>query len=559
MRGGRKLVATLVVVVLVAAPEALAADDAAAAASQDTADREALVPDDAALEAAGARIGEIVLRVGEIFDPEARGENHWVNRLVNKVHLRTRDSTVRHALLFKTGDLYRPSRLQESERVLRSAGYLYDAEIRPLRYENGVVDVVVTTRDVWTLQGEIGYGRGGGANSVHIGIQDKNFLGLGKDLQFRRSSDVDRTSSTFQYQDPNLAGGRVRLDLLYSDNSDGSAAAFAVGRPFYSLDARWASGLRVGNDDRVDSLYAHGEIDQQFRHRIEFGEISGGWSPGLVGGTAMRRLAGFTFERDRFETTELYTDPSLLPGDRTLAYPWVGFESIQDRFVESHDLDLIARTEDLQLGRVLRGRLGWSSTRLGADRDQAIVDLSGGYGMSPGVGQVLLFSTHAAGRLASGNSENLSFGGTARYFWRDWGPHGLSVSFQGDVAHKLDAEDQLLLGGDNGLRGYPLRYQSGDRRVLFTVEQRFYTDWHPLKLLRVGAAVFFDVGRAWFRGDPGSEADGSGILRDAGFGLRLGSSRSATGSMVHIDLAMPFNGDPSISRYQVVVSTKGTF
>jgi hypothetical protein len=49
------------------------------------------------------------------------------------------------------------------------------------------------------------------------------------------------------------------------------------------------------------------------------------------------------------------------------------------------------------------------------------------------------------------------------------------------------------------------------------------------------------------------------VLRDVGFGLRLGSSRSALGSMVHIDFAMPLDGDPSISRMQLVISTKGSF
>jgi len=30
---------------------------------------------------------------------------------------------------------------------------------------------------------------------------------------------------------------------------------------------------------------------------------------------------------------------------------------------------------------------------------------------------------------------------------------------------------------------------------LLTVEQRFYTDWYPFRLARIGAAVFGDVGR----------------------------------------------------------------
>ena len=54
-----------------------------------------------------------------------------------------------------------------------------------------------------------------------------------------------------------------------------------------------------------------------------------------------------------------------------------------------------------------------------------------------------------------------------------------------------------MLGGDNGLRGYPLRYQAGDDNALMTLEQRFYSNWQPLKLFNVGAAVFFDAGRTW--------------------------------------------------------------
>ena len=50
----------------------------------------------------------------------------------------------------------------------------------------------------------------------------------------------------------------------------------------------------------------------------------------------------------------------------------------------------------------------------------------------------------------------------------------------------------FTIGGDNGLRGYPLRYQSGTARALFTVEERFYSNWQPLKLFDVGAAAFVD-------------------------------------------------------------------
>jgi hypothetical protein len=102
-----------------------------------------------------------------------------------------------------------------------------------------------------------------------------------------------------------------------------------------------------------------------------------------------------------------------------------------------------------------------------------------------------------------------------------------------------------------------LRYQTGDRRFLVSVEQRFFTDWHVLRLVHVGAAIFVDVGRCWFAGAP--VGPDSGVLKDAGLGLRISSSRSGRGNMVHLDVAIPFDGDPSISSLQWLVSTKETF
>jgi hemolysin activation/secretion protein len=127
----------------------------------------------------------------------------------------------------------------------------------------------------------------------------------------------------------------------------------------------------------------------------------------------------------------------------------------------------------------------------------------------------------------------------------------------GALANDLDAERQLLLGGDNGLRGYPLRYQAGTSRALFTVEERYYTDWYPFHLFYVGAAGFFDMGRTWGTDITGAES--AGWLRDIGIGLRLGSSRSSFGNVIHIDLAFPLDGDEDIDDVQLLVETKVRF
>lgn len=116
---------------------------------------------------------------------------------------------------------------------------------------------------------------------------------------------------------------------------------------------------------------------------------------------------------------------------------------------------------------------------------------------------------------------------------------------------------RIAVGGGNGLRGYPLDYQAGDRRFLVTLEQRYYSGLYPFRLFRLGGAVFFDAGRAW--GGKRSGLPAAGVLRDAGFGLRVGNARSGLGNVIHVDVAFPFDGDPSIARAQLLVVTKQTF
>jgi hemolysin activation/secretion protein len=127
----------------------------------------------------------------------------------------------------------------------------------------------------------------------------------------------------------------------------------------------------------------------------------------------------------------------------------------------------------------------------------------------------------------------------------------------GDVVTRPEPEDLLMLGGDNGLRGYPLRYQSGERRALFTVEERFYTGVYLWQLFRIGGAAFFDTGRAWGGGN--ISTDNPGWLSNAGFGLRFVSARASFSNVLHTDVAVPLNAAPDAKRVQFLVKTKTTF
>jgi len=518
------------------------------------------VPPSAELEKSGAVIGEVIIRVKNIFDPEEPGEDRRLFRLANRLHRTTREKVIAEQLLFKPGDRFSQHALDESARLLRTNRYLYDAQIRPVRYAGGKVDVEVVTRDVWTLNAGVGLGRSGGTNTTRFLLQDTNFLGTGKSVTLQREANVDRTTSLFRYDDTALFGTHGLLSASYADNSDGRGRSLTLQEPFYALDTRWAAGVAATTDDRVDSLYALGHAIDSFRHRIDSFEVHGGLSSGLVDGWARRWTAGFAYDRERFDPdphhSRMTLVPALVPENRTLSYPWVSFDLVQDRYQEARNLDQLQRTEDLHLGSQAHLSLGFSSPVFGGDHDAAVFDAALNTGVRPAADQMLLFGSDLSGRWGRGGAENVLLLTNARFYWRDFGEHLFFVTLEGDAGRHLDVDNQLLLGGDTGLRGYPLRYQDGDRRALITLEQRFFTNYYPFRLVRVGAAVFFDAGRTW-TGESG-RAPNFGLLKDAGIGLRVSPSRSGLGNVVHLDLAFPLDGDRSIKRVQWLVRTKAS-
>lgn len=514
------------------------------------------VPDDATLEASGAVIGAIEIRATDVFDPERPGEDRAAFRAANKVHPVTRDGTIRNLLTFRSGDRYTRRVLDESERALRKSGFLYDASIVPSGFHDGTVDLVVSTRDVWTLKAGVGFGRAGGVNRAHFGLEDANFFGTGKNVAVKRINGVDRTETIWRYRDPSLFGSHVRMEAAYSNNSDGQGERFDVERPFFALDTRWAAGGAGRSFERTDSLYAAGEVVAHFGHTQRSAGIYGGFGSAVDENVAHRWTFGFDYIEDRFLPDA--TSPAVVPlEDRTLAFPWVGFERVLDGYVKTRDLDKIGRTEDLDLGRSYHARLGWSDPAFGATVRAAILDAGGHRGFSLGRGQTIGLDAALGGRFGSGGAENLLATFAARYDKRYDNGSVLHAAFRYDGGRDLDPETQIVLGGDNGLRGFPLRYAVGSWAWLATVEQRAYWDKEWFKLVRVGAAVFMDVGAAG--GSAGGISTDFDTLRDIGVGLRLGQSRSSHASMIHIDLAAPIGAGAGVKGVQLLITTGETF
>ena len=514
------------------------------------------VPDYIRLQKNKAVIGKITIKRGNVFDLNKEEENIKLFKLANSLHIITQESVIRNLLLFETGDHFSQQIIEESERILRNTKYLYDAEINLVSYHDNTVDIEVVTRDVWTLTGSINFSREGGANKLSAEIEESNLLGYGKKLKLKTGSDADRKETLINYSDKQFFGTRSKVSALYVDKSDGVTESFEIERPFFSLHSKWSIGLSLKNDERTDPIYQFGKVTNAFEHSEEDISVFFGLSEGYFNQNVYRWRFGFDKERDNFSPSADYPGRPI-PEDRDFRYPWVSLEIYEDRVIKTHHITQIRRTEDLNLGDEMTFKLGWSTQHADAENDGIVYDLKANMALKSDSDQLLLFSPYFKGRYAEGATENNRIGFKSKFYTPVFDKHVFYMALNANYVNNGYLDDQLLLGGDNGLRGYPLRFQTGDRSYLFTVEQRFYTQWHWFQLAYVGALVFFDVGRAW---DPDApENINTGVLKDAGFGLRLASSRGSRGLVLHIDLAFPMDGDSEIDDVQLVITTKESF
>ena len=216
------------------------------------------------------------------------------------------------------------------------------------------------------------------------------------------------------------------------------------------------------DERRIDSVYESGQVIDQFATHERVGTVYFGGSRGLRDGWATRWTTGVSVDQ-RWATALPNAPPgSPLPKDR-------------------------------DLGKVAKG-------------------------FEPDHRQTLLVSGGAAGRVEQGQLSDTVFSAAARYYWRHTSRRSLYVGLSADHGIRLDIDSQLTLGGDNGLRGYPYRFQTGQSRWLFTAKERWFTDWYPFRLFHVGGAVFYDMGRL-----------GRQLCRDTHLGLGRGLEGRAAG------------------------------
>lgn len=509
-------------------------------------------------------VDSIVINIHPVFDENNPDENNWAFRLVNKLHSDTHQDVIKNDLQFREGDSIDQKALEESERLLRTRRYLNSAYVTSQIDCQNKQTVSVDVREVWTLIPDVSYSNTGGKSSYGFGLHDSNFLGLGKSVNISRNVEVERTSDLIEYYDPNTGFKNTRLSAIYANNSDGKVQAFNLAKPFIALDTEWASGISYQQLNEENTLYKNGKEANRFGHDNESKTVYYGIKINNGSRDSIHRVSvGYTEWNDQFTSVGIAPNiSSIVPTHRQYNYPWAEYEHIYDGFVEAKNIQQINRIEDINLGSHIRARIGYTSSQYSNNDENIVFEMEFSQGIAISKKQLLLTKITASGFEQSGDIYNGRIKTDISYHWQNFNKAQFYLNLINENGTRLFQDLPLELGGDTGLRGYPIRYVAGDHLQLVTVEQRYFGEREWFSLFHMGAAIFYDQGRVI--GESAIAQDHQGWLRDVGIGLRISGTRTGNAeegahNVLHIDVASPLDGSKDTSKWQLLVKVKKSF
>ncbi|HEX9654823.1 MAG TPA: BamA/TamA family outer membrane protein [bacterium] len=473
-------------------------------------------------------IRSIAFKRLDVF-PEITGKPAFLYHWANTLHIVTRERVIQKTLLFKAGDVLDPELLEESERKLRQLSYLGDAKISIENQDTDSVDIKVVTRDQWSTVLSLILSRGGGRTVLGGALEEFNLLGYGKQIYSEVNHEPEGITYRARYRDPQLLDSRWTTQENLISGPFIKVFAGQVVRPFYALDTRWAGGIFGDLTDETIRLFSRGEEVSRLRLQSASAQVLVGRALGGRFNKTRVQLSYRYQNRDFSDFGELTSTP--LPDDELLhtITSTLSLENVS--FVEEKQLDNFQRTEDITLGNLTTISVGRSGLPIPEGVKRFEVSLRRREAQR-------FFGKHYVVAIAAVQSlfdKDTIASLRLQYYNKAFPSQTVALNFEFDYGIDLETSRQFILGGDTGLRGYPAREFTGDKRLRVNIEDRIFT---PINVLTValGGVLFFDAGTVW-----DESVDLSELNYSIGFGIRLGYTRSPNSRVGRIDFAWPLH------------------
>ncbi|RKU09321.1 hypothetical protein C6502_13525 [Candidatus Poribacteria bacterium] len=466
-----------------------------------------------------------------------------IGRITIKGNTRTKTDVIRKELLFKRGDVYIQDDELESERILRRKPYLGSAEILATRDpETNLILIEVEVTDLWTFFPALDVPAfSKDKTGFLVALSDSNVFGSGDSgriryEQIREEGEDPRHLVSGLYRVFRLFDSHWEFDGVYTQKREGVSWEASLKRPLYSLQTRWSAAFTAAESVDERRWYEQGKKTAVFDRssQSESGQIIRSF------GDRRRQTQialWMTSERVLFDEVERLPSSTANFQDRNARLIGVSLGHRKVNFIRTRFLNKMGRVEDIGVGYGYSVSIGRAHPFYGSDRRETRVSL---FLNASQAYQDLLFVNGRAGvttRFVAHEEEDSAFEASIKAVRKNlFLRQTLAARISTQMQFGLEGEQQVLLGGNSGLRGYDPRQFSGTKRIRLNLESRTIFWEHPLVV--IGSAIFADVGYIW-------EGDTSDIgipKRSVGFGVRLGLPKLSGSRVYRADLAYPLDG-----------------
>ncbi|HEU0037332.1 MAG TPA: hypothetical protein VFQ53_42270 [Kofleriaceae bacterium] len=517
-----------------------------------------------------------------VYNEDVFAEPFGVLQFFNLFHVTTKESAIEAELVIGRGELWDQSRIDETARRLRDPLWSSVVVVLPVVSATaGQVDMLVVTRDIWSLRLNTQYTfQQGSLTNLSIALSENNFLGTRSVVALGFTMDQGAIATGPIFIDKNLAGQkldfRARVDAIFNRNAliddhelsrEGSQSSISLNRPLWSLASKWGAGITFSH------RYA---IDRQFRGLDLFPvDCSTGEcvparplqiAPTAVDGTIigvqyeMRRweiaasavrqwgdrwkhqvTVGQSVENQKPRPLDSFPGNAVereafirdvLPRSELTSAPIIAYGLFEPKFRTLRNVDTYELAEDVRLGLGFDASYAVGLELLGSDDNFQRMSTSASYALALGDDGLVRPTFAIAGRRQDGEWIDNTASGTLRiiaptFKWARFVALA-TIATRWNDTQNID----FRIGSDNGLRGFLINEFRGQRLLRGQLELRSIP--RAVWVLRVGAVLFYELGGA------ADTFDTLAVHHDAGVGFRMLIPQTAR-DLFRFDFAVPLD------------------
>lgn len=324
--------------------------------------------------------GKIIRKINiQTLDPfgysvtdTTRKPKNWAEETGNKLHLKSKSFAVRNLTLLKKNTPLDSLLVRETERLIRNQRFVLEVHISAelIKKNSDSIDVTIRVLDSWSI-----LPKGSASPSrTRFELVDRNILGTGIEFSNRlvTQTELGNTAFASRLVVPTIQNSYIRTTLQYRLELDDSfGKSINVERGFFSPFTKWAGGIYVDQQFKIDSLSnSSGEFDlQNFKYHSN--DFWAGYSFRLTEGNQERDrstnlIAAARFLNTNFnENPDRAYDPAHFYSGENLVLTSFGISSRQ--FVEDQYLFNYGIIEDVPVGRIYNFTAGYQRKN-GQDR-----------------------------------------------------------------------------------------------------------------------------------------------------------------------------------------------